>query len=94
MIYYNTAERNSRKTKPFAPYDREANALFDDAKKRYASALFDLWNAPNRAEFEKIMEALVQECNKAAKEVPTRLKPLVILPALMVQYLDEDIHEE
>lgn len=94
MIYYNAATKNSGPVKTFAPYDREANALFDDAKKRYASALFDLWNAPDKAEFERIMGALEQECNKAAQEVPTRLKPLVILPALLVQYLDEDIHEE
>ena len=93
MIYYNAAAKNSGKTKPFAPYDREASALFDDAKKRYSSALFDLWNAPDRAEFERVMEALEQECNKASQEVPTRLKPLVILPALLVQYLDKELHE-
>ena len=89
MIYKNTTKQG----KPFAPYDPEANAAFDEAKSRWSRALFDLWNAPNRAEFDEIIKALEEESEKAAKETPTRLKPLVILPALLAQYLRKEVYE-
>ena len=91
MIYRNTAAQNNGQGKPFAPYDPEANAAFDEAKSRWSRALFDLWNAPDKAEFDRITGALEAECNEAAQKAPTRLKPLACLPALLAQYLSQEV---
>lgn len=90
MPYYRTSTRADA---PLAPYDKKAALLFSEAEKKYQAALLDAFSADNQQDFGALTARIAEQCKTEAATVETRYKPLKILPALLMQYLEQELYK-
>lgn len=92
MHYYAQQQSKTRTSAEIAPVDPEANRLFEEAKGNFQRALLDVYMSGSYAEFAEVKERLAEQCRKESDKVAPRYKPLKLLPALLLDYLEEELY--
>ena len=93
MHYYAQQQSKTRTNAEIAPVDPEANRLFEEAKSLYQRTLLDVYMTGSYAEFSKVKERVAEQCREESNKVAPRYKPLKLLPALLLDYLEEELYQ-